>query len=319
MSFKVDSSTIIDNNQDFTFQGGTFSGTLTSNGGFSWGDVPVGIMHWYPRTDLIATIPTGWVECNGAAISRTTYAALFAVIGTTYGAGNGSTTFNVPNTQDRYIMGDLSGDRGSETGPFLANHTHTTGTFNTGNQTNHTHLATSGNSNSPHSHNENNAGAVNAPHNHNAAVTAGNMPHSHNGNTSNNGSHKHNIGFNNIAKIDTSPITNQNYVLKSPSVLVPNVNLSDATNPVGNHTHTVNSTGANAPHSHNISWGGNAPHSHNANTNTGNGPHSHNLSVSAANVPHAHNISGTVQHPASTNTNSVQLHRLHMRLIIKVT
>lgn len=42
-------------------------------------------------------IPTGWLQCNGAAVSRTTYATLFALIGTTYGAGDGVTTFNVPN------------------------------------------------------------------------------------------------------------------------------------------------------------------------------------------------------------------------------
>ena len=51
-----------------------------------------------------ATPPTGFLECAGAAVSRSTYAALFAVIGTTYGAGNGSTTFNVPNLTDRVAV-----------------------------------------------------------------------------------------------------------------------------------------------------------------------------------------------------------------------
>lgn len=46
-----------------------------------------------------STAPTGWLKCDGSAISRTTYSALFAVIGTTYGSGNGSTTFNVPNVK----------------------------------------------------------------------------------------------------------------------------------------------------------------------------------------------------------------------------
>jgi len=45
------------------------------------------------------TAPDGWLECNGAAVSRTTYSRLFAAIGTMYGAGDGSTTFNLPNTQ----------------------------------------------------------------------------------------------------------------------------------------------------------------------------------------------------------------------------
>ena len=43
------------------------------------------------------TVPEGWLQCNGAAVSRTTYAALFAVVGTKYGSGDGSTTFNLPN------------------------------------------------------------------------------------------------------------------------------------------------------------------------------------------------------------------------------
>ena len=44
-----------------------------------------------------STAPTKWVLCDGRAISRTNYAALFQKIGTTYGSGNGSTTFNVPD------------------------------------------------------------------------------------------------------------------------------------------------------------------------------------------------------------------------------
>ena len=50
-------------------------------------------------------IPKGYLPCNGSAISRTTYADLFTVIGTTYGAGDGSTTFNLPNLTDKFIQG----------------------------------------------------------------------------------------------------------------------------------------------------------------------------------------------------------------------
>ena len=52
-----------------------------------------------------STAPTGWLLCNGQAVSRTTYATLFAIIGTTYGAGDGSTTFNVPDFRDRVGVG----------------------------------------------------------------------------------------------------------------------------------------------------------------------------------------------------------------------
>ena len=52
-----------------------------------------------------SSVPSGFLECNGAAVSRTTYSALFAIIGTTYGAGDGSSTFNVPDLQDNVAVG----------------------------------------------------------------------------------------------------------------------------------------------------------------------------------------------------------------------
>ena len=52
-----------------------------------------------------SSVPTGFLECNGAAVSRSTYSALFSAIGTTYGAGDGASTFNVPDLQDNVAMG----------------------------------------------------------------------------------------------------------------------------------------------------------------------------------------------------------------------
>lgn len=52
-----------------------------------------------------ANAPSGWLLCDGTAVSRTTYSALFGVIGTTYGVGNGSTTFNLPNLRGRVPVG----------------------------------------------------------------------------------------------------------------------------------------------------------------------------------------------------------------------
>ena len=63
--------------------------------------IPTGTVWTYAGT----TAPTGWLFCDGTAISRTTYAALFAAIGTTYGVGDGSTTFNLPDTKGRVIAG----------------------------------------------------------------------------------------------------------------------------------------------------------------------------------------------------------------------
>lgn len=63
--------------------------------------VPVGSITMWPT----ATAPSQWLICNGSAVSRNLYAHLFSVIGTTYGAGDGSTTFNVPNFSGRVPRG----------------------------------------------------------------------------------------------------------------------------------------------------------------------------------------------------------------------
>lgn len=53
-----------------------------------------------------AAAPTGWLLCAGQAVSRTTFSALFTAIGTTYGAGDGSTTFNLPDLRGRVVAGE---------------------------------------------------------------------------------------------------------------------------------------------------------------------------------------------------------------------
>ena len=73
------------------------------------------------------TVPKGWLQCNGAAVSRTTYAALFAVIGTKYGSGDGSTTFNLPNLHHKFIEGtNTTSEVGQSVSAGLPN---ITGTF----------------------------------------------------------------------------------------------------------------------------------------------------------------------------------------------
>src|SRR5690606_12658824 len=95
--------------------------------------LPAGaIMAW-----SASAIPNNWLECNGQAVSRTTYSDLFAVVGTQYGVGNGSTTFNVPDFTGRVIVGlssdssfNVMGKTGGEkehtlTTPEMPVHTHT--------------------------------------------------------------------------------------------------------------------------------------------------------------------------------------------------
>lgn len=85
----------------------TVSSTLEVTGGITvpaagpLNFIPAGCVMWKASTN----VPTGWLECNGAAVSRTTYATLFTDLGTTYGSGDGSTTFNLPNQERRVIVG----------------------------------------------------------------------------------------------------------------------------------------------------------------------------------------------------------------------
>ena len=92
-----------------------------------------------------STAPSGWLICNGQAVSRTTYAALFAVIGTTYGADDGSTTFNIPNLVNKTVRGSnsLGKTGGADTVTLstsnLPAHTHGTGSYSAASNGAHTH------------------------------------------------------------------------------------------------------------------------------------------------------------------------------------
>lgn len=99
--------------------------------------VPVGALIMFGSS---ASAPDGWLLCNGAAVSRTTYAVLFGVIGTNYGVGNGSTTFNVPDLRQRFPLGVAASGTGAtlgETGGTIGHvhagpsHTHTVDPPNT--------------------------------------------------------------------------------------------------------------------------------------------------------------------------------------------
>jgi microcystin-dependent protein len=89
---------------------------------------PAGTIIYSART----TAPTGYLKANGAAVSRTTYATLFAAIGTLYGGGDGSTTFNVPDLRGEFIRGfddsrgiDSGRSMGSSQSEMIGPHNHT--------------------------------------------------------------------------------------------------------------------------------------------------------------------------------------------------
>lgn len=85
--------------------------------------VPAGAIMFFG----VMSIPDGWLLCNGANVSRTTYANLFAAIGTNFGSGNGSTTFTLPNLSGRFIEGATSPISVGKT--FSAGVPNITGTF----------------------------------------------------------------------------------------------------------------------------------------------------------------------------------------------
>lgn len=77
--------------------------------------VPIGTIEMYGGS----TLPTGWLYCNGQAINRTTYSVLFEVIGTSFGAGDGSTTFNLPDLRGRFPLGVGNGSAAGHTNHTL--------------------------------------------------------------------------------------------------------------------------------------------------------------------------------------------------------
>lgn len=79
-------------------------------------DVPAGTVHTFAGG--VGSIPAGYLLCDGGAINRSIYCNLFNAIGTTYGVGNGSTTFNIPDLRGEFLRG-LDNNRGVDTGRTL--------------------------------------------------------------------------------------------------------------------------------------------------------------------------------------------------------
>jgi len=83
--------------------------------------IPAGIMFPYGG----ASVPTGYLLCDGSAISRTTYAALFDAIDVGWGPGDGVTTFNIPDMRQRFPLGKGAAGTGSTLGGYGGNIDHT--------------------------------------------------------------------------------------------------------------------------------------------------------------------------------------------------
>lgn len=218
--------------------------------------IPVGIVRMY----VSGTAPTNYLICNGQPVSRDTYSVLHGVIGTKYGAGDGSTTFNVPNLinyafpygSDANTSLTTTIDIGVDS--IDASHTHNTTLLKTvdggfAKSTNHGHTG-SGNQSASHTHNFGSSSANSGAHTHQA--------------NSNSTSHSH-----------TYQISN-------------NAGSGNTANTSGNHTHALNN--ASETHNHNV----NAASTHEHASSFAGATHTtHNYSITLATVElnHSHTYS----------------------------
>lgn len=105
-----------------------------------------------------STLPDRWLECDGAAVSRAVYADLFAIIGTTWGVGDGSTTFNIPDFQGTFLIARGPSDSFAATGgardAAVVSHTHT-GTSATDAHTHSVNPPSTGTTSDSHTHKTN--------------------------------------------------------------------------------------------------------------------------------------------------------------------
>lgn len=159
-----------------------------------------------------SSAPAGWVLCYGQNVSRTTYAALFAAIGVTYGVGDGSTTFTLPDLRGRVVagkdnMGGTSADR-------LTNQT----------------SGIDGDT----------LGAVGGAETH-ALTSAQNGAHTHTGTTASNGAHTHTVGYANAARDPGSSGELMSYASQTLTV-------ETSSNGAHTHTFTTDSSGSGTAH-----------------------------------------------------------------------
>jgi hypothetical protein len=117
----ISGGTIASNVTGTTQAPGTNNTTIATTAFVSQNAVVSGTIQMWPTNSA----PSGYLLCNGAAVSRTTYAALYAIIGTTFGVGDGSTTFNLPNYTNRMPYGTTIGATGGSADAIVVSHTHT--------------------------------------------------------------------------------------------------------------------------------------------------------------------------------------------------
>jgi microcystin-dependent protein len=270
-----------------------------------------------------ATAPTGWLLCDGSAVSRTTYAELYAVVGDQYGSGDGSTTFNVPNLKGKVPVGLDTGDGdfatlaqtgGAKTHTLteseIPSHNHNASTnaqstSNSGNSntytsagldnTNNAAKNSTGNQSANHTHNGT-SGNNSANHTHGSFNTNAhniNYNHSHNNNTQS-ANHTHGTNAVNLDWSHSHGISDGNasfaqrenvYINSSGSFRVQ----SGSYNIQLWYTGNTNSANLNYNHSHGNTGNISANHSHNTSGVNLDNVHSHSGNTGNQSANHTHN------------------------------
>lgn len=225
--------------------------------------VPTGSISMFAGT----TAPSGWLICDGTALSRETYSSLFSILGTTYGTGNGTTTFNIPNLKGRVPAGlDTSQTEFNSLGLTGGAKQHT---LTTNEMPSHTHTQNShshtGSADSGGSHNHTATSASAGSHDHTAS-TASAGAHDHD-NISSSGSHDHSYSWGNNVSRATGTLGGVQGTVRGQS---------DTTG-TRSHTHNIISQGS---HTHTVTVDSGGSHSHDITVDNG-GSHSHTLTVAS--------------------------------------
>lgn len=219
--------------------------------------IPSGVITMWSGS--IASIPSGWVICDGL---------------------NGT-----PNLTDRFVVGAgstyaVGGTGGAATVALaeanLPSHTHGTGNYAADSGGTHTHTASSGNSGN-HTHTASSGNSGNHAHNGNTS-NSGN--HAHNGSTSNTGAHTHGVPAKTFSTVSSGAGWRD----------VGSTTRTNTTNSAGAHSHNFTTAGGGA-HSHSFTTAGGGDHSHTITVNSG-GDHSHTVTIDSGGA-HTHTISGS--------------------------
>jgi microcystin-dependent protein len=286
--------------------------------------IPAGILTPFAGTSA----PDGWIICDGGAISRTTFADLFDVIGTTYGAGNGSTTFNIPDLRSRVPIGkgttvnnalgstdgiaeasrslthnhsvtvaghfhDMSG-AGSTLSTNIA-HTHASssvsGTITISTyDLSHSHDGTTGTESQGHTH-SGSTGWQSANHSHSGTTGGHSADHTHyvSGTTNTDGAHNHLMPSSRGTAVSSG---SSGKVDKNNGSTDSDSGTVDTGTSSSTHAHefAARTEGASANHTHNFSTGGvSADHYHDFSTNGASASHNHTFSTTSTTMTNASN------------------------------